>query len=393
MAAQASPAPWVIVAGGFHQRGGMDRANAALAGHLLDLDVPVHMVGHEIDGPLREHHLATTHEVPRPKGMPAMAEWMLARRGADVARRVVAATPQARVVVNGGNCPWPGINWVHAVHTAWDVVDDGAPWWSRYRNRRLKAIARRRERAALQQAEIVIANSEATRRVLIDRVDVASERIRTVYLGSDPTWGPVSDIERAAARTALGLAADAPVVAFVGALGADINKGFDLLWAAWQQLAKSGRWDAQLVAAGGGWRQPRWQQEAERAGLASSVRFVGFTSRVREVLAAGDLIVSPVRYEAYGLNVHEALCCGLAVMVTRTAGVTERFDAGMSDSLLPEGVTVLELAERLGRWRRDVDGWRARASATAARIRLRSWDDMAADFVQIVAHTPQRLSA
>jgi glycosyltransferase involved in cell wall biosynthesis len=91
--------------------------------------------------------------------------------------------------------------------------------------------------------------------------------------------------------------------------------------------------------------------------------------------------------------VHEALCCGLAVMVTRTAGVTERFDAGMSDSLLPEGVTVLELAERLGRWRRDVDGWRARASATAARIRLRSWDDMAADFVQIVAHTPQRLSA
>ena len=59
---------------------------------------------------------------------------------------VVGRDPLARVVVNGGNCAWPDINWVHAVHAAWPVHDDGAPWWSRYRNRRLKDLARRRER-------------------------------------------------------------------------------------------------------------------------------------------------------------------------------------------------------------------------------------------------------
>jgi glycosyltransferase involved in cell wall biosynthesis len=393
MDVQASASPWVIVAGGFHQRGGMDRANAALATYLLHAKVPVHLVGHEIDPEVGQHPLAIPHVVSRPKGMPSIAERLLARRGLELARQVTAQAPAARVVVNGGNCPWPDINWVHAVHAAWPVHDHGAPWWSRYRSRRLKTIARVRERTALKQARLVIANSDATRRALIDDVGVSRDRVRTVYLGSDVSWGAVSAAERLAARTAFGLAADVPVVTFVGALGADVNKGFDTLWAAWRALVETGRWDAQLLVAGGGWRLPPWENEAQRAGLSSSVRFVGFTPRVREVLAAGDLLVSPVRYEAYGLNVHEALCRGLAVMVSRAAGVVERFDAAMSEALLPADVTADVLADRLGRWRADVDGWRTRASATAARIRQRSWTDMAADFVRLVQNTSERRTA
>jgi glycosyltransferase involved in cell wall biosynthesis len=245
----------------------------------------------------------------------------------------------------------------------------------------------------LRQATLVIANSQWTRRALIDHVGIAQERVRTVYLGSDPAYGPVTDGERSEARAALGVAGRAPVVAFVGALGSDLNKGFDLLWTAWKSLTASGQWDARLVVAGGGWRLPRWRQEAERAGMASSVRFVGFTPRVREVLAAADLLVSPVRYEAYGLNVHEALCRGLAVMVSQSAGVVERFDPAMSEALLPGALTAELLADRLGHWRRDVEGWRTRASSTATRIRLHSWNDMAAELVDAVHHASRRLSA
>ena len=157
----------------------------------------------------------------------------------------------ARVVVNGGNCVWPDINWLHAVHAAWPVRDDGAPWWSRFRTRRLKRIAIARERAALQTARIVIANSETTCRAAIDRVGVARARAHTVYLGSDPEWGVPGAAERAAARAALGLPPDVPVVLFVGALGNDINKGFDLLWRAWLSLSRSG----QLGCAAGGGRR------------------------------------------------------------------------------------------------------------------------------------------
>src|SRR5262245_19803980 len=100
MAAPAEPAPWVIVAGGFHQHGGMDRANAALAACLLEDGHRVHLVGHEIDHELGAHRLATTHAIVRPRGAPALAERLLARTGASVARTVLAADSNARVVVN-----------------------------------------------------------------------------------------------------------------------------------------------------------------------------------------------------------------------------------------------------------------------------------------------------
>lgn len=384
---------WVIVAGGFHDRGGMDRANLELADFLLRSGVRVHLVGHEIDDRVARQPLSTVHAVSRPKGLPGVAERLLSGTGWRVAARVAAASPAARVVVNGGNCPWPDINWVHAVHAAWPVVDDGAPWWSRRRSRRLKALAVRREGEALQQARLVIANSSATSRAVVERVGVGAARVRTVHLGSDRAWGPASAGERRAARAALGLPPDGPVVVFAGALGADLNKGFDLLLPAWARLASSGGWDARLLVAGGGWRLDRWRREAERLGVSASVHFLGFTTRMREVLAAGDLLVSPVRYEAYGLNVHEALCRGLGVMVTRSAGVVERFDGGMEGATLPEDLTAPALAERLASWRRDVEGWRERAQRTAARIRQHSWQDMAREIVEAAQRLRERMPA
>jgi glycosyltransferase involved in cell wall biosynthesis len=315
---------------------------------------------------------------------------MLGWTGTRVAQSVTRATPAARVVVNGGNCSWPDINWVHALHAAWPVRDAGAPWWSRHRNRRLKELARRRERTAIGQARVVITNSESTRQAVVEHLKVPRERVHRVYLGSDASWGAVDPAERLAARASLGVPRDVPVVAFVGALGSDLNKGFDVIWDAWARLRASGRWDGHLVVAGGGGRLARWREAAAHD---DSVHFLGFTSRIREALAASDLLVSPVRYEAYGLNVHEALCCGLPAMVTRTAGVAERFESAMAGALLPEEIGPDDLAGRLRMWRDDLAGWRDRAASTAHRLRARSWDDMAAEIVAAVQQTAHRIPA
>jgi glycosyltransferase involved in cell wall biosynthesis len=315
--------------------------------------------------------------------MPAAAERLLGRTGVRVARAVLQQAPGARVVVNGGNCPWGDINWVHAVHAAWPVRDEGAPWWSRVRNRRLKAVARRRERSALARAGIVIANSTATSREIV-RLGVPPARVCAIHLGSDPAWGPVDPAERRTAREMWNVGRGQPVVLFAGALGTDLNKGFDVLWDAWLALHRSGTWDAQLLVAGTGWRRARWEAEA-RAAEVDSIRFLGFSTNVRQVLAAADLLVSPARYEAYGLNVHEALCCGVPVMVTRTAGVVERFDRGMAPALLPLDLSGRELAARLRRWREDMDGWTRAAAPTSRRLRAWTWDDMAAEFVRTVS--------
>jgi glycosyltransferase involved in cell wall biosynthesis len=176
----------------------------------------------------------------------------------------------------------------------------------------------------------------------------------------------------------------------VGTLGFDLNKGFDLLWSAWEARARASGWRATLLVAGAGGRLSHWQRQAERAGLSGSVRFLGHTPRVREVLAAADLLVSPVRYEAYGLNVHEALCRGAAVMVSSTAGIVERFDGGLAASLLPPEPPPGFLADRLRLWAEDPDGWRAAAAPTAARLRARSWDETAAEIVTVATAAAER---
>ena len=379
------PQDWVIVAGGFHDLGAMDRANAALATYLAARGVRVHLVGHDIDPRFQDDSRMTCYDVPRPPSAAPLAESLLSRRGLQVAAQVTSASPNARVVVNGGNCPWPDINWVHAVHAVWHVHDAGAPAWIKVKHRAVKALARRQERAALRMARTVITNSLATRRATIEAGLADAARTHAVYLGSDPSWGPASAAERAAARVAFKIPQRDRVVAFVGTMGFDLNKGFDVLWSAWERLASAGNWNATLLVAGAGGRLPFWRREAERAGIGDRIKFLGNTPRVREVLAAADLLVSPVRYEAYGLNVQEALCRGTAVMVTSNAGIVERFDDDLAELVLPRDVNGPALADRLRQWAGDVDGWRARAASTAAKLQARTWDQMAAEIVELTA--------
>ena len=81
--------------------------------------------------------------------------------------------------------------------------------------------------------------------------------------------------------------------------------------------------------------------------LKSSVVFLGFRRDVPDILHACDALVSPTRYEAYGLNVHEAICCGLPAMVSALAGIAERYPKALEDLLIPDPENVQDIAERI----------------------------------------------
>lgn len=373
--------PWLIAAGGFHARGGMDKANAALASYLLERGHTVHLVAHEIDPRLAGHQLARAHVVSRPRGSILLGEQHLSRAAGRLMRALRAENPRARIVANGGNFVSPDINWVHAVHAAWPPIDADAPAWFRVKNRLWHALACRREAKALRRARLVVANSERTRRDLVELVGVAAERVHTVYLGADA--GPASARERVEARRWLGVEEGRPVVVFAGALGHDHNKGFDTLWRAWRELSAHAEWDALLIVAGGGRGLERWRARVEGASLSGGVRFLDFSERLAEVFAASDLLVSPVRYEAYGLNVHEAVCRGVPALVSRQAGVAERYPEALSEMLLPDPEDAADLAARLLRWRSQMQSWKESFEPLAAQLSRRSWADMAADIVAL----------
>ena len=381
--------PWVLICGGFHTRGGMDRANLSLAERLVEKRHAVYLVGHDIDETLSQREGVTAMRVERPAGSIALGEGRLARRAAEIADQVKFANPDAIVVANGGNGIAPDVNWVHYVHHASHFEDEGTPAMLRLKNRYAEHVFRRHEYKAIRAAGLVVANSDLTRRHVIDLLGVDPQRVATVYLGSNSNWAPASEEHRNSARKWLGIEADKLVVSFVGALGHDKRKGFDTLWKAWLQLSAEKSWDAHLVVAGGGRQVEHWKRLAGK--IADRVHVLGFTDRVRDVLAASDLLVSPVHYEPFGLNVTEAICCGVPAVVSACAGVAELYPADLRPYLLAEPRDHVELAQKIKRWHSDLEGSRRNFAEFGSRLRERSWQAMADDLIDLV-HTRLRPS-
>lgn len=375
--------PWLVVAGGLHRRGGMDRANAALAEYLLGLGRQVHIVAHEVDDAIARHPQASVYLVPRRWGSFMMGEIELGRKGREVATWLSSASPGSRVVVNGSNCPWPDVNWVHCVHKEWNAFDPRAPVWFKVKNRADRVIARRREATALRRAGVVVANSRRTRSILVNRLGVDSERVHTLYPGTDPALVPPTEGERRWAREHLGVSPERPLVVFIGTLGFDSNKGFDTLMNAWRRLCARAQWDADLIAAGGGRGSERWKAEIARARLDGRIRMLGFTQRVADLLAAADLLVSPARYEAYGLNVQEAICRGVPAMVSACAGVAERYPCELRELLIENPGDSNALAVKLSAWRNRIGYWKGQILPTAQMLHMNTWERMGERFVSI----------
>lgn len=372
-------APWVLICGGFHTLGGMDRANLALAETLVGQGRRVFLVGHQIEPNLANHQLVTATMVARPFNSILLGERALRSTGRRIASEVTSKWPDARVLVNGGNCDWPDINWVHSVHHAWPRLDEGAPLWFRAKSTVNKLKARHDERRALREAKLVITNSERTRRDVI-ALGVASEQLQVKYLGSDTSWKPATETEKHNARRSLGLPSDASVVSFVGALGYDRNKGFDTLLAAWQQAQII---NSYLLVAGGGRGFEYWEARARESGKADRIRLLGFTSRVSEVYAASDLLVSPVRYEAFGLNVQEAICRGIPSIVSESAGVAELYPPSLRRYLLPDREDSKSLAALLSSTLLNLDSARNEFAPLADQIRRRTWRCMAEEIITL----------
>lgn len=376
--------PWVLVADGFHRYGGMDRANVALAEYLCSIGVPIHLVSFRIDPELAAHPAVTSHLVAKLTRSNLMNSWHLDRRGRQIASAVVNRHPRARVLVNGGNCDWPDLNWVHFVHRAWEGQVSNAPFWYKVKNAVGHWIDCRRERRVLRRAHTLLANSHRTKRDLVDLFGIDPSHIHTVYLGNGDDWQKITPERRANVRAHYGISAECALIIFVGAMGYDMRKGFDTLWAAWRSLSANQSWDAQLFVAGGGRALHSWRRKIDGSGLGARVRLLGFADNVPDLLAAADLLVSPVRYESYGLNVQEALCCGVPSIVSADAGVAEQYPPELDDLLLLNPDDSHELTARINNWRSRIDEIKRLTMPVAQRLRAYTWNDMAAQIVYVV---------
>jgi glycosyltransferase involved in cell wall biosynthesis len=382
--------PYVLVSGDFVKTGGMDRANYALASYLARQGRDVHLVGFRAAEDLLTLPRIRFHRVPKVAKSYLLSGPLLDRAGRFWAAKIAALG--GRVVVNGGNCRWHDVNWVHHVHAA------GRPWMQGGALRRAKIrlshrLALAGERAVVPRARIVLTTCRRTKDDIVSCLGVRADRVVPVYMGVDSElFRPVDARERRQIRAKLGWSAERPVVMFVGALG-DERKGFDTLYRAWMALCSEPGWDAHLVVVGGGAGAAMWKDRARRERLSERIEFLGFVKNLPEVLAAGDAHVLPSRYEGYSLSTQEALACGLPAFVSVAAGIAERYPHELAPLLIPDPDDAADLARRLARWRREMARYRADVVGLSEQLRRHSWDDMAEQMMAVIEGAVPELAA
>jgi glycosyltransferase involved in cell wall biosynthesis len=94
--------------------------------------------------------------------------------------------------------------------------------------------------------------------------------------------------------------------------------------------------------------------------------------------------VHPARYEAYGLGVHEAICCGVPAIVSARAGIAELYPSSLADLLIADVEDPRGIADRLSDWRHDIEDAAARIRPLSDRLRARTWSDMGAEIEQAI---------
>jgi teichuronic acid biosynthesis glycosyltransferase TuaC len=221
---------------------------------------------------------------------------------------------------------------------------------------------------ALRGAAAVVTVSEDLRQRAI-RLGAAPERVKTVLNGCDSSIFRLGD--RAAARAALGLEADAEVVLFVGRL--DVNKGLrDLLAAASRLASEHPR--LQLLLVGEGLLRNELQDRADAAGIGRRVCLPGACSsaEVARWMTAADVFCLPSYAEGCPNVLVEALACGRPVVATTIGGIPELVTENCGILVPPKDAEQLAAALDAA-LRRHWD------EPAIARQFRRGWDDVAAE--------------
>jgi N-acetyl-alpha-D-glucosaminyl L-malate synthase BshA len=123
---------------------------------------------------------------------------------------------------------------------------------------------------------------------------------------------------------------------------------------------------ARMLLAGDGPDRPAAEELARELGVHDRVQFLGEQERVEKMLACADLFLLPSRSESFGLAALEAMACGVPVLGTRSGGLPEVVEDGVSGHLFEVGDVDAAADAALGLLR---DRDRHAAVAAAARTR------------------------
>jgi glycosyltransferase involved in cell wall biosynthesis len=199
---------------------------------------------------------------------------------------------------------------------------------------------------SVQRADWVLADSECTKRDLIELLGATTDSVKVIYPGVERRFRPVRE---AALRAVVRERYQLPP-RFVLALSTlQPRKNFERLIRAFARLPESVRQEVKLVIAGGrGWRYEGIFETVSALQMEDAVCFPGYVADqdLPALYSLAELFALPSLYEGFGLEPLEAMACGTPVVTSNVSSLPEVVgDAAISvDPLDVDGLAeALEL--------------------------------------------------
>jgi glycosyltransferase involved in cell wall biosynthesis len=188
----------------------------------------------------------------------------------------------------------------------------------------LLAWLRRAVPRSLARARHVLADSESTRRDLIELLNVPAGRITVIGAGVDDHFRRIEDPgQLAAVRNRYRL----PGRFVLGLSTLEPRKNFTGLIAAFNQLAgQPPHADLHLVIAGGrGWNYAPVFEAADASPFRERIHFPGYVAEadLPTLYSLAGVFAFPSHYEGFGIPVLEAMACGTPVVCADNSSLPE----------------------------------------------------------------------
>jgi glycosyltransferase involved in cell wall biosynthesis len=202
---------------------------------------------------------------------------------------------------------------------------------------------------AVSRAAHILADSESTRRDVIELLKVPPEQVTVVYPGVEARFRPIRDREvRRQVRSKYNL----PERFVLGVGTIQPRKNFATLVEAFAGLLAAHEdsvSDWHLVLAGErGWMYEETFDAVERWGLGNSVHYLGYVDDpdLPAIYSLATAFAFPTLYEGFGLPVLEAMACGTPVVTADNSSLPEVVGDG---GLLVEASDAHQLTASLSR--------------------------------------------
>ncbi|MEA3459784.1 MAG: glycosyltransferase family 1 protein [Chloroflexota bacterium] len=198
---------------------------------------------------------------------------------------------------------------------------------------------------SVRRADLVLADSESTKRDLVGLLDANPAMVKVVYPGVDERFCPIAnEVVLEEVRKRYGLPQR-----FVLSLGTlQPRKNFPRLIEAYSLLVTHHASLKLVIVGGKGWFYDEIFAKVRELGLEGRVIFPGFIAEedLPALYSLAELLVFPSLYEGFGLPPLEAMACGVPVVTSNTSSLPEVVgDAG----LMVQPTDVEGLAEAMGR--------------------------------------------